>query len=183
MELLENKTLEELLLGKNQEIIEQYYQELRNLSRNRIAKNIVKELFGYSLQDIWEKVAEEEQRAVSHSLFPNDLVLVYPSIKECRAKGIITCDFSGSLIHSGSLYVNYRPLIENITTNEAYVLKRTLKVESGYAHELPDTIVQLEELERKMQLGTNDDATGINYSHLNQVTGGELYLQKLKRRK
>ena len=167
----------------SEEEIKQYYKELRNLSTNRISKDIVEKLTGESIEDIWQKIFQEEQKLRSNIFFPNDIIIMYPAIKEMKSKKLITCDFSGGLIFPGSLYVNYRPFIENITTNERYVLKRTLKVEPGYEHYLPRTITELEQLQENIRLESEDINDGINYSHLSQRTGGELVLQKLKRRK
>lgn len=182
MKLLEEKTLNEILLTGTEEDIKEYYKELRNLSTNRISKLIVEQLTGESIEDIWQKIFQEEQQLRSDIFFPNDIIIMYPSIKETKSKKIITCDFSGALIYPGSLYINYRPLIENITTKERYVLKRTLKVEPAYEFYLPTTITELEQLQTNIKLEQEDTNDGINYSHLSQRTGGELVLQKLKRR-
>ena len=94
--------------------------------------------------------------------------MVYPRMKEQRAKKEITCDFSGGIIYPGSFYVSFRPLLKNIETGDAFVLKRTLKVETGYSYDLPTKLEQ------------NED--GISYGHLSQRIGGALEFQKLKRR-
>lgn len=182
MKLLEEKTLDEILLTNNKTEIEKYHQELNNLSTNRINKRIVENLYGEPLEYIWSKIFQEEEQIRSTQFFPDDLVLMYPNKKELHTKNFITCDFSGALIYPGNLYINYRPLIENITTKERYILKRTLKVEPAYESELPTTIKELELLQQNIWLETEDNS-GINYSHLGQSIGGELVLQKLKRRK
>ena len=101
-------------------------------------------------------------------------------MKEQRAKKEITCDFSGGIIYPGSFYVSFRPLLKNIETGDAFVLKRTLKVETGYSYDLPTTIQELENLAIKIKLEQNED--GISYGHLSQRIGGALEFQKLKRR-
>lgn len=63
-----------------------------------------------------------------------------------------------------------------------YVLKRTLKVESGHYTDLPTTIQEFEGLELKIQQQAPFDDSRIDYSHLSQRTNGGLILQKLKRR-
>ena len=182
MKLLEEKTLDEILLMNNKTEIEQYHQELKNLSTNRLNKRIVDNLYGESIEYIWSKIFQEEEQIRSILFFPDDLVLMYPNKKEMHTKNFITCDFSGALIYPGSLYINYRPFIENITNNERYVLKRTLKVEPAYESELPTTIKELELLQQNIWLEI-EDSSGINYSHLGQSIGGDLILQKLQRRK
>lgn len=183
MEKLAQMTLEEITLLGDEEAEANYYYLLAELQTSRISKKIVEDYEGDSIASIWERIMEAEHNLTSEILFPGDLVVLYPSTKEQKAKDYITCDFSGGIIYPGSLYVNYRPLLENITTGETYVLQRTIKVETGYQHDLPTTIGAFETLERNMQLEYGHDETGIKYSHLNQVMGGELTLQKLKRRK
>lgn len=183
MKALEEKTLEEILLANDPKEKEIYFQQLSNLSKNRISRQIVEQYKGDSINDIWQKVYEQESLMTSSSFFSGDIVILYPNIREYHSKSYITCDFSGAIIKPGSLYINYRPLIENLTTNNIYVLKRTIKVESGYFYDLPTTIQELETLELNIQLETPGDRTGIDYSHLSQCVGGSLILQKLKRRK
>lgn len=183
MKPFEEKTLEEILLTEDKASEEEYYAALSSLKASKIAQDIVDRYTGESIDFIWRKVMEEEQAYTSEIIFPGDLIRFYPNIKEQRAKTYITCDFSGGIIYPGSLYVNYRPLLDNISTGERYVLRRTIKVESGYYHELPTSISEFESLEQRMQLEIARDSTGIEYSHFSQRMGGELVLQKLKRRK
>lgn len=182
MKEFEEQTLEEIFSTKSESAVEKYYQLLASLKSTSISRDIVDYYEGHSIDFIYRKIVEEEQSYTSDILFPGDLVILYPNIKEQRSKNFITCDFSGGIIYPGSFYVNYRPMLDNITTKTTYVLRRTIKVETGYASELPTSIAEFEDLERRMQLEIEHDATGINYSHLNQRMGGELILQKLKRR-
>lgn len=181
MKVLEEYTLSEIIALNDKKEYEKYYCELEELKKMPLSQNIIKRMQGSSLEKIMEEILRKEEEIKSYSLFPGNLVEFYPNKKELHTKKIITCDFSGAPIMPGSLYINYRPLIANITTNEVYVLSRTIKVECGYAHSLPSDIQEFEELERKMQL-EQDFNDEIKYSHLNQVTGGSLKLQKLKRR-
>ena len=87
--------------------------------------------------------------------------------------------FSANLIKKGGLYLNYRPMLENLTTKKVYVLKRSIKVEPAYFDLLPTNITELEELNYKMKLQIEDNY--IDYSHLNQVMGGELVLRRLNK--
>ena len=183
MKYFEEKTLEEIIFDGNPEELKEYHKELNNLITNRFNKSIVENMKGYSIEYIWQTIFQKEQEITSKLFFPDDLVLLYPNIKEQRTKRIITCNFSGGLIYPGSIYINYRPFIENITTKEKYVLKKTLKVETGYANNLPTNISELEELQTNILLEKIDSYTGIDYSHLSQSVGGELVLQKLNRRK
>ena len=177
MKSLEELTLEEIELLDNQQLLYEYNQMINSLKTNRIAKEVVEDLNGESIVTILTKVKQEEESYRSYEFFPGDLVILYPKISEMRSRDYKTCDFSGAVIHPHSLYVSYRPLIENITKKEVYVLKKTLHVEVGYAYNLPENIMQLESLNFNIEHENDDDE--INFSHLHQVTGGGITLQKL----
>ncbi len=181
MKELEEYTLEDIKLLQNEKLYNAYNQEIANLQTNRIARDIVSKMYGESLDKIIRIVEEEEDYNRSMSLFPGDLVLLHLGLKEMHTRSFITCDFSGALIRPKSLYINYRPLVENLTTNNMYVLKKTIKVESGYASYLPKDIHEFEQLEMYMNLEEVKD--DIDYSHLNRQMGGQLKVQKLKRRR
>ena len=132
MKVLEEMTQAELEKSDNPEYIGQYFTIVNQLKNNRVSKKLLEELQGEPIATIYQELMSEEEKFRSHSLFPGDLIMMYPNIKEQRSKGFKTCDFSGAIIHPGSLYVSYRPLLDNITTNERFVLARTLHVETGY---------------------------------------------------
>lgn len=178
---IETMTVEEIKFSQTKKEVEEYYRVLDDLKTNRISKKVVESLMGQALSKIIDEIDYQESMFRSNIFFPGDLMVLYPSIKEIYSKRFHTCDFSGALIYPKSLYVNYRPLIENITTNETYVLKQTMKVEPAFTSKLPKTITELENLELNIQLETLDDE--INFPHLNQSMGGQLVLQKLRRNK
>ena len=182
MKSIEDKTLEEILLLANKTDELNYFQELSNLGTNRISRQIVERMQGHSIVDIRKKIEAEELMLTSINFFPGELVLLYPNFKELHTRNYLTCDFSGALIRPKGIYIYYRPLIENLTTNTTYVLKKSIKVEPGYIYDLPDTITELEQLEQNMKLGMKNNQ-GIDYSHFNSQMNGSLVLQKLNRRK
>ena len=179
MKELEEMTLEELKSLGNRTYIEQYFTILNQLKTNRISKIVLEEFQGESIDTIYQELMKEEEKFRSYSLFPGDLVLVYPNIKEQRSKNFKTCDFSGGIIYPGSLYASYRPLLDNITTNERFVLARTIHVEAGYVYNLPRRIDELEALEQDMKLETPNQE--IDFNHLNNQMGGYFPLRKLKK--
>ena len=183
MKELEEKTLDEIIASGSQEDLEKYYAYLDSMKTNSFYRDIVESYEGASIAEITYKIMEEEQAYRSEIFFPGDIIMFYPQIKEQKARSFITCDFSAGIIYPGSLYVNYRPMLHNITTGETYVLQRTIKVETGYSYDLPRSIVELESLDNKLRIEDYDDNSGIHYSHLSQCLGGEIYLKKLKRRK
>ena len=179
MKELEEMTLQELKKINNIHDLEEYFMILKEIQDNRISKKIVESLYGKPIELIYREIRKEEEKMRSHSFFPGDLVLVYPNIKEQKSKSFQTCDFSGAIISPGTLYVSYRPLLENLTTKESFVLKRTIHVEIGYMYNLPTAIDELESLEQNMILETPDSE--IDFNHLNNQMGGCLLLQKLKK--
>ena len=173
-------TLDEILSLNNKKIYETYLKELETLKTNRIAKQIVERMYGESINKIYEAILKEEtiNTSMDSDFFLGDIVLLHESIKEYHAKTSMTCDFSTNLIKRG-LYLNYRPMLENLTTKKVYVLKRSIKVEPAYFDLLPTNITELEELNYKMKLQIEDNY--IDYSHLNQVMGGVLVLRRLNK--
>lgn len=180
IEGLEEYTLEEILAFNSKELREEYFKYLENLATNRIARNVITQLPGESIERIYQEIYFQEEANRSTSFFNGDLVLLHGGIKDQKARSYITCDFSGGIITKGSFYLTYRPLIENIYTNKSYVLKKTIKVETGYYDMLPRNIQELETLERNMQLEL-DLNDGIDYSHFNRQMGGVLALTPLKK--
>lgn len=182
MKQFEEKTLEEIIASGNKEELKRYYEYVESMKTNSFYRNIVASYEGKSIEEITYGIIDDESPYRSEVFFPGEVALFYPRIKEQRAKDFITCDFSAGIIKPGSIYLNYRPLIYNITSGETYVLQRTLKVEAGYSYELPTSIVELEALDSKLRIYGYADKSGIEYSHLSQRLGGEISLQKLKRR-
>lgn len=177
----EELTLEEILFLNDEQMYTRYMNEIRGLGSNRISKSIISTMQGSSLGEIYNEILKQEELYRSIDFFCGDLVLLYRGIKEHKSKHILTCDFSGALIYPQSRYISYRPIIENISKNEVYVLKRTLKVECGYEYDLPSNIHELETLQRNIYL-EQDLNDGINYSHLSQRVGKELILKKLNKK-
>ena len=127
-------TLEEILSLNNKNLYETYHKELKNLKTNRIARQITERMYGKSINEIYEAILKEEtiNTSTDTDFFIGDIVLLHESIKEYHTKTGITCDFSGNMIKRGGLYLNYRPILENLTTKKVYVLKRSIRVEPAY---------------------------------------------------
>ena len=127
-------TLKEILSLNNKKIYETYHNELENLKTNRIARQITERMYGKSINEIYEAILKEEtiNTSTDTDFFIGDIVLLHESIKEYHTKTGITCDFSANMIKRGGLYLNYRPILENLTTKKVYVLKRSIRVEPAY---------------------------------------------------
>lgn len=124
-------TLEEILSLNNKNLYETYHKELKT---NRIARQITERMYGKSINEIYEAILKEEtiNTSTDTDFFIGDIVLLHESIKEYHTKTGITCDFSANMIKRGGLYLNYRPILENLTTKKVYVLKRSIRVEPAY---------------------------------------------------
>lgn len=127
-------TLEEILSLNNKNLYETYHKELKNLKTNRIARQITERMYGKSINEIYEAILKEEtiNTSTDTDFFIGDIVLLHESIKEYHTKTGITCDFSANMIKRGGLYLNYRPILENLTTKKVCVLKRSIRVEPAY---------------------------------------------------
>ena len=127
-------TLEEILSLNNKNLYETYHKELKNLKTNRIARQITERMYGKSINEIYEAILKEEtiNTSTDTDFFIGDIVLLHESIKEYHTKTGITCDFSANMIKRGGLYLNYRPILENLTAKKVYVLKRSIRVEPAY---------------------------------------------------
>lgn len=99
MKELEEMTLSELKKLGNAKILEQYFIIVNQLKSNKMGKRIVKEEEDRAIEEIYNELTSYEEKIRSHSLFPGDLILLYPSIKEKKSKSLKTCDFSGGIIY------------------------------------------------------------------------------------
>ena len=180
----ETMTLREINLLHNKQLTRQYNTEIAKFGMDKLAKEIIQTLYGSPIIEIYEAIEESKREFISQSLFPGKTIEVYPGIKEAKAQKEYTCAFSGARIGIGSLYVSYRPMLKNMENGDAYVLKRTMKVEPAYAYYLPTNIAQLEDFNDKIKgydsLYNDDD---IQYDNLFDQTGGGLQFKKLNRRK
>lgn len=124
------------------------------------------------LGDVIEKINNELFLYISYDYFPNHNVILYPAIKELKSTKIITCNICGSRIYPNSYYLSYRPLFEDLTNNNKYVLQNTIKCELAYYDMLPQTIIEFEDFNRKLSDEYYDISTNLKSEHL--------YLLKLK---
>ncbi len=179
----EEMTLLEIQRLGDSTLINRYNKEIEKISKDKLSKEAISHLYGKSLEEIYYGLDEYKMTYQSESLFPGKSIIVYPGIKEKHAQKEVTCDFSGARISKGSLYISYRPLLKNLSDGTAYVLKRTLKVETGYGSELPTDIAGIEELNEKIRTYYHQDNGDIQYDHLFWQIGGTLEFKKLSRRK
>ena len=181
MNSIYNLSLEQIKYKNIYKLIEEYNYNLNLLKKNRLCKRIISNNYGLSIIELEELLEIEEMKHNSQYYFPGDTVLLYSRNYEQKTKKNITCNFSGAIIRPGSFYINYRPLIDNISTGEVYVLKNTLKVDKSYSYILPTTIQELENLTYNL-LSDSEEYETIDFSHLRQVVGEDFSFQKLKRR-
>lgn len=178
---IETMSLREIERLNNPKIENWYHEMVDSLNRNRITETVIDKYYGRSVLEIEQRIELEELKYTSELYFPGEIILMYPGIREHKAKKYITCDFSSAIISPGNIYIAYRPLVRSLSDGEAYVLKRTLKVENGYAFDLPSNISEFEDFVTRAEAGRYDESR-IDYNHLLTSTGGVLEFQKLKRR-
>ena len=177
----EYMTLKELHHLKKKYLIQRYNEEIDKLKTDIMTKDIVESNYGAPIIEIIEEVEETKSEIRNRKLFPNQPVVVYSGIKEVKAAKDYTCDFSGATIKTGSLYINYRPMVKNISNGDVYVLQRTIRTELAYESELPTDISELEEFNEKIENYKHQYNSEIQYDYLYK-TGG-LQFKKLSRRK
>ena len=74
------------------------------------------------------------------------IMLCYPRVRESKAKKTYTCHMSGAQINIGTRYYRYSIFLENINTNEKYVLSRDIILESDYyVSDLPSNIREIDD--------------------------------------
>lgn len=178
----EDLSLQEILLLHNKQLEKEYKCILDKYRTDRIANEVIQTLYGAPIYDIITAIEELKLEYQSHNIVPGSTVLVFPGIKEVRAQKEYTCDFSGSRINIGSIYVNYRPMIKSLDNGDVYVLKRTMRVETAYEYYLPTSISELEEFNNKINNYEYYEDEDIQYDHLYIQTGGGLQFKKLNRR-
>lgn len=179
----EDLSLHEINLLHNKRLVSEYDYILNQYRTDKLANEVIQTLYGSPIVEIVEAIEENKLEYESHSIVPGSSILVFPGIKEVIAQKEYTCDFSGAIISIGSLYVNYRPMLKNIENGDAYILKRTMRLETGYEHCLPTNIVELEEFNDKINNYQYYEDEDIQYDHLYIQTGGGLQFKKLNRRK
>lgn len=136
-------SLEDLNLKK--EILSKYKSALSYLSSSD-AKYYIRP--DKSVNDIYNDILTDDYNASinnsSSSLFPNDTIEFYPRILYQKSKKDRVCHYSGAIIKEGSYYINYRPMIHNLSTKETFVLDKSITCEPCYEEKLPMNLLEFE---------------------------------------
>lgn len=180
MKRFEELTLEDIKKLDDINLYDEYNKQIADLSTDRLSRKITTDMYGESIKAIFFEIEKSYSNNTSRVFLSNDLVLLHGGIIERRSKEQLECDFSGIIIRKGSLYVNYRPLIEDLTTGYCYVLSKTIKVREEYIDYLPNNIEDLEILQTNMMIEKEDNV--INYEYLNRKFNGGFTLRKLRRK-
>ena len=97
---------------------------------------------GLSEQESYELYEQSLIDNYSHG----SILISYPRVREAKAKKTYTCHMSGARINIGSRYYRYSIFLENINTNEKYVLSRDIILESDYyVSDLPSNIREIDD--------------------------------------
>lgn len=116
-----------------------------------------------TFEDVYVEYEQLINKNTSHQLFPEHLIILYPNIKTYKASKPITCSFSGEIINSGSEYIYYRPLIQDLTTNSVYIITPTIKTTSSYQQYLPKNIQELEEFHNNLTNSYQNNNSDIDF--------------------
>lgn len=116
--------------------------ELNKLINNEITDKLKYDSTVISIND---EIYNCELKNTSTVISPGDIILFYPRISEARSTKAIICNIQGSVIFAGSYFVEYRPLLDNITSKKRYMLEKSIKTELGYRHILPTNLHDFEE--------------------------------------
>lgn len=148
---------------------------------NRLTKDKLEKIKMLNIEERYEILEEYYYKNTSIQYFPSNLIAFYPSIKEYHSRDNIICDFSANLIKKGQLYINYRPLIENLSTGNRYVLKKSIKCKTAYIDKLPNNILEFEQLNEMVMNYNSFKNSNVNLDNLHYSQGGYLKLLRLKK--
>lgn len=148
---------------------------------NRLTRSYLKTLEKFEDIKSYEIIERYYLENSSQYYFPNSLVAFYSSIREYHSRKKIICDISTNIIKKGQLYINYRPLIANMETGDAFVLVKSIKCETSYQDLLPTNILEFENLNEQIMNYEYYGSTEINLDHLHYSQGGSLKIVKLKK--
>jgi hypothetical protein len=101
--------------------------------------------YASAIIDINDEIYNSEFKNTSTVIFPGDIVLFYPRIRETKSTKNINCDIQGSVIFAGSYFIEYRLFLDNITKKKRYVLEKSIIAELGYRDILPVNLHEFEE--------------------------------------
>ena len=114
------------------------------------------------------------------------IMLCYPRVRESKAKKTYTCHMSGARINIGTRYYRYSIFLENINSNERYVLSRDIILESDYyVSELPSNIREIDEYNNGVIHDTTKDELLLlsqEYGEMNFVKLGKKKVKKNENR-
>jgi hypothetical protein len=123
--------------------MDEYNEILQELKTDPIAKAVIKKYYGQPLDVIYYRIEYEYAKYTSTLLFPNNIVLFYPSYKEYKAKNIYYSTLEEYMISKGESYIYYSGLFINLSTNNKYILSKPIRYTLG--EEIPKTLVELED--------------------------------------
>ena len=114
------------------------------------------------------------------------LLICYPRVREAKAKKTYTCHMSGARINIGTRYYRYSIFLENINSNERYVLSRDIILESDYyVSELPSNIREIDEYNNGVIHDTTKDELLLlsqEYGEMNFIKLGKKKVKKNENR-
>ena len=133
--------------------INQYNLYIEYLKKqNRFNRELVIRQYGLPVSKIEENCFYNLEKYMDED---GNIMAFYPVMKEVRSSKIRTCCFSGSIIRKGSIYIYYRPFLENIITHTRYVLEKPICAELSYNDELPKNYMEFHYMDSQLQSGND----------------------------
>lgn len=139
--------------------------DIQKLCEDHFARKIVESCYRCSIYEIEETLELASYHHESQSLFPGQIVLLYPRITEQKASREITCDIYGGRIRIGSYYLRYQAFMDNLTNGKKYVLKRPWVAEIGTYDFFPKDISEMDHLDIALRNSYDLDSSYSPYDY------------------
>ena len=128
-------------IGKKVIDIDAYLHALDLYDNNNLTCRDLKGL-NYSIENICEDWTMLELEHKSQYILENDIIFVYPIIKELVAAKNYICEFGGIPIYKGETYYRCKLFIEDYTNHSVYSSK-DLTISEDYIDYFPTTVSEL----------------------------------------
>lgn len=134
-------------------------------------KNKIKEKSFTSELEFYQYVQELINKNTSYYLFPNDICFFYPKIVESKSTKNNICHLSGAPINIGESYYTFRPILENLTINKVFTIKKSIIASIGYIDYFPTTLLEFEEWCRILEEANYHNDGSVDFYNLSTIAG------------
>ena len=186
---IEEFSLNEIKEIQDQEIREYLLKEFERIKNemffHRLPRRASEKYFdnSKSLIENYYRISSVCQEHVRLFLFPGHDMILYPKVTYRHATKTIWLHLGDYKIEKGDPYCVYRPLIEDLTTNKKYVLKKSLFASLDCVDLFPQDFRTFEEWDYKLQNAyfNPSELNGIDFYEFScRLKDDELTLLELK---